>query len=170
MAFDHLEWVRFAKRRPAPISRIMNVSKPNAFISSQGSQNQQIGIGFVLPKVRCYTTISSIIMRKAERAAGINIGIALLRLDNARRSYRSSRVSSPTLSTRTAASLASPSRGSGRITGLIVARSINVILFCSTRSRNRFMSRTQGDCISKQGQEPGEVGFVPTGSLELAPE
>ena len=28
----------------------------------------------------------------------------------------------------------------------------------------------QGDCISKQGQEPGEVGFVPTGSLELAPE
>ena len=29
---------------------------------------------------------------------------------------------------------------------------------------------TQGDCISKQGQEPGEVGFVPTGSLELAPE
>jgi hypothetical protein len=26
----------------------------------------------------------------------------------------------------------------------------------------------QGDCISKQGQEPGEVGFVPTGSLELA--
>jgi hypothetical protein len=30
--------------------------------------------------------------------------------------------------------------------------------------------RSQGDCISKQGQEPGEVGFVPTGSLELAPE
>jgi hypothetical protein len=30
--------------------------------------------------------------------------------------------------------------------------------------------RMQGDCISKQGQEPGEVGFVPTGSLELAPE
>ena len=28
----------------------------------------------------------------------------------------------------------------------------------------------QGDRISKQGQEPGEVGFVPTGALELSPE
>ena len=26
---------------------------------------------------------------------------------------------------------------------------------------------SQGNCISKQGQEPGEVGIVPTGSLEL---
>ena len=34
----------------------------------------------------------------------------------------------------------------------------------------RAWGRWQGDCISKQGQEPGEVGFVPTGSLELAPE
>jgi hypothetical protein len=28
--------------------------------------------------------------------------------------------------------------------------------------------KPQGDCISKQGQESGKVGFVPTGSLELA--
>ena len=28
----------------------------------------------------------------------------------------------------------------------------------------------QGDRISKQGQEPSEVGVLPTGSFELAPE
>jgi len=28
----------------------------------------------------------------------------------------------------------------------------------------------QGDRISEQGQKPGEVGFVPTGSLELSAE
>jgi hypothetical protein len=31
-------------------------------------------------------------------------------------------------------------------------------------------SALQGNRISKQGQEAGEVGFVPTGSFELAPE
>jgi hypothetical protein len=28
----------------------------------------------------------------------------------------------------------------------------------------------QGNRISKQGQEPGEVGFIPTGSLDFASE
>jgi TIR domain len=44
------------------------------------------------------------------------------------------------------------------------------ILLAPFRRCNLYGLAEQGDCISKQGQEPGEVGFVPTGSLELAPE
>ena len=29
---------------------------------------------------------------------------------------------------------------------------------------------TQGNRISKEGQQPGKVGFIPAGSLDLAPE
>ena len=34
----------------------------------------------------------------------------------------------------------------------------------------RGLNAAQGNRISKQGQEPGEVGFIPTGSLDFASE